>query len=84
MTVRIEVLEGAEIIEVMKIYRDPRCNVAHKCATVKEVMDLAEFYLMNDLELARKERFVPQSRREHRKAYKEVEKKSPYKPKGVE
>jgi cell division protein ZapA (FtsZ GTPase activity inhibitor) len=36
--------------------------------------------LMTDLELARKERFVPQIEKEGAKAYKELSQKSPYSP----
>lgn len=78
--IRIEVLEGAEVIEVMMFYRNPGCNVTHKCTDVADAILLVKQYLKNDYELARRERHVPQVVKEGRKAFKEIEGRSPFKP----
>lgn len=80
MTIRVEVLEGAEVIEVAMFYRDPGCNVTHKCESIADAVLLIKKYLKNDYELARLERHVPQVVKEGRKAFKEIEGRSPFKP----
>lgn len=78
MTIRVQVLEGAEEIEVIRFYRYSRCNDKRLYATVEEALSWVRYHLGREHELARKERFVTQLEKQGKQAFKELERSSPY------
>lgn len=76
MTIRAEIVDGK--IELMRPHTRAERNVFHKNLDLERAMILIRFYLQRDLESSNKSKFVSQSTKDARKAFKTLNNRSPY------
>lgn len=76
MSIRLQIMEDGEI-EIQR--PDPRGNSRFVYSQdLAGAMRIIRFLLKRDLEKAQRQRFVPQSVKEAKQAYKTLEQRSPY------
>ena len=77
MSLRISIREDL-IIEVMATSLIGKRPKHLKCNSVEKALLFAEFFMKRDLEAARGNQFTPRLVKDARKAFAELESKSPY------
>jgi hypothetical protein len=77
MTIRIEI-QPDQTIEVMKTHAAKECNVFFTYKSLERAMIIIRYWMQRELELSIKNRFVSQATIEARKAFKQLQEKSPY------
>lgn len=77
MTIRAEVQPDGTI-EVMRPHRVKECNVFQRFDSLERALIVIEYWLKKDLLLTKKDRFVSQATRDARRAFKQLNERSPY------
>lgn len=77
MSVRVEVLEDGTI-QVEKYHRVKECNVQTQHRTVEHAMVMVKYWVRKEIELSHKNRFVSMATMEARRAFKQLNERSPF------
>jgi hypothetical protein len=77
MPIRIEI-QPDQSIEIMKSHAAKECNVFHTFSDIDRAMIVIRYWISKELELSNKTRFVSQITIEARKAFKQLNERSPY------